>query len=122
MYPCAYLCAVAGIGDGYELVARSLAALGVKLAYGVVGIPVTPLASSLQAAGIRFIGMRNEQAAGYAAAASGEHPVYYHQQQQQHLLPRQYKQMTLTRPLLKQGCHTVYVLLSICTKGQFNNK
>lgn len=62
---------VAGVGDGYEVVSRTLAALGVKRAFGVVGIPVTPLASSLQAAGIRFIGFRNEQAAGYAAAASG---------------------------------------------------
>ncbi len=62
---------VAGLGDGYELVARSLAALGVTHAFGVVGIPVTPLASSFQAAGIRFVGFRNEQSAGYAAAAFG---------------------------------------------------
>jgi 2-hydroxyacyl-CoA lyase 1 len=38
---------------------------------GVVGIPVTELASAAQAAGIRFLGFRNEQAAGYAAAAAG---------------------------------------------------
>ncbi|KAL6761838.1 2-hydroxyacyl-CoA lyase [Haematococcus lacustris] len=62
---------VAGVGDGYELTARALAALGVTEAYGVIGIPVTPLASSLQAAGIRFIAFRNEQAAGYAAASAG---------------------------------------------------
>jgi 2-hydroxyacyl-CoA lyase 1 len=52
-------------------VAQALAGLGVRFAFGVVGIPVTPLASALQAAGIRFFGMRNEQAAGYAAAAAG---------------------------------------------------
>ena len=38
---------------------------------GVVGIPVTELASAAQAAGIRYLGFRNEQAAGYAAAAAG---------------------------------------------------
>lgn len=39
--------------------------------YGVIGIPVTAMASAAQACGIRFISFRNEQAAGYAAAASG---------------------------------------------------
>lgn len=39
--------------------------------FGVIGIPVTRMASAAQAAGIRFISFRNEQAAGYAAAASG---------------------------------------------------
>ena len=57
--------------NGYALVATALAALGVRLMVGVVGIPVTELASAAQAAGIRFIGFRNEQAAGYAAAAAG---------------------------------------------------
>jgi len=57
--------------NGYTLVATALAALGVRLMFGVVGIPVTELASAAQAAGIRFIGFRNEQAAGYGAAAAG---------------------------------------------------
>ncbi|KAK1868848.1 hypothetical protein I4F81_011330 [Pyropia yezoensis] len=39
--------------------------------FGVVGIPVTALAPAAQTAGIRFISCRNEQAAGYAAAAVG---------------------------------------------------
>lgn len=39
--------------------------------FGVVGIPVTELASAAQAAGVRFVGFRNEQAAGVAAAAAG---------------------------------------------------
>ncbi len=56
--------------DGYWLVAHSLASMGVKYMFGVVGIPVTALASAAQAAGIRFIGMRNEQAAGIVMAAS----------------------------------------------------
>jgi 2-hydroxyacyl-CoA lyase 1 len=34
--------------------------------FGVVGIPVTALASAVMAEGIRFIAMRNEQAAGQA--------------------------------------------------------
>lgn len=57
--------------DGYFLIARALARLGVKHMYGVIGIPVTQLASAAQACGIRFISCRNEQAAGYAAAAAG---------------------------------------------------
>ncbi|GAX79947.1 hypothetical protein CEUSTIGMA_g7386.t1 [Chlamydomonas eustigma] len=61
----------AGCGDGYEVVVKALCRLGVRYMFGVVGIPVTPLASSAQAAGIRYIGFRNEQAAGYAAAAAG---------------------------------------------------
>ena len=39
--------------------------------FGVVGIPVTELASAAQASGVRFVGFRNEQAAGVAAAAAG---------------------------------------------------
>jgi hypothetical protein len=39
--------------------------------FGVVGIPVTALATFAQKAGIRYIGLRNEQAAGYAAGAAG---------------------------------------------------
>ena len=36
------------IRNGYSLVAHSLARLGVKLMYGVIGIPVTELASAAQ--------------------------------------------------------------------------
>ncbi len=63
--------AVAGCEDGHEVTCRALHRLGVRFMFGVVGIPVTPLASAAQACGIRFIGFRNEQAAGYAAAAVG---------------------------------------------------
>lgn len=56
---------------GYDIVASSLAQLGIKYMFGVIGIPVTQMASAAQAAGIRFISCRNEQAAGYAAAAAG---------------------------------------------------
>lgn len=57
--------------DGYTLTARALHAAGVRYMFGVIGIPVTALAPAAQTAGIRFISCRNEQAAGYAAAAVG---------------------------------------------------
>ena len=56
---------------GATVLARALSSLGVRLMFGVVGIPVTELASAAQAAGIRYVGFRNEQAAGVAAAAAG---------------------------------------------------
>ena len=57
--------------DGFFLTATALAKLGVRFMFGVVGIPVTQLATAAQACGIRYIGCRNEQAAGYAAGAAG---------------------------------------------------
>ncbi|RVW10495.1 oxalyl-CoA decarboxylase [Prescottella agglutinans] len=57
--------------DGNDLVVDALAANGVRTIYGVVGIPVTDLARTAQARGIRYLGFRNEQAAGHAAAAAG---------------------------------------------------
>ena len=39
--------------------------------FGIVGFPVVPIAIAAQKAGITFIGMRNEQAASYAAQAAG---------------------------------------------------
>uniref|UniRef100_A0A8D2LF80 2-hydroxyacyl-CoA lyase 1 n=1 Tax=Varanus komodoensis TaxID=61221 RepID=A0A8D2LF80_VARKO len=43
----------------------------IQYMFGIVGIPVTELAIAAQASGIKFIGMRNEQAASYAASAVG---------------------------------------------------
>lgn len=57
--------------DGNELVVDALTANGVRTIYGVVGIPVTDLARTAQARGVRFLGFRHEQAAGHAAAAAG---------------------------------------------------
>lgn len=57
--------------SGYDVAAQALVDLGIKHMFGVIGIPVTQMASAAQAAGIRFISCRNEQAAGYAAAAAG---------------------------------------------------
>ncbi|KAK1321216.1 2-hydroxyacyl-CoA lyase [Acorus calamus] len=57
--------------DGAALAALSLARSGVPCMYGVVGIPVTYLASRAVTAGVRFIAFHNEQSAGYAASAHG---------------------------------------------------
>ena len=40
--------------DGYFLAARALATLGVRAMYGVIGIPVTQLASAAQASSLSF--------------------------------------------------------------------
>lgn len=57
--------------DGFQLVVDALQANGVDTIYGVVGIPITDLARTAQAAGIRYIGFRHEGSAGNAAAAAG---------------------------------------------------
>ena len=62
---------MAGEVDGNYLLAKSLKDQGVQYAFGIVGIPVVETAVALQQAGIKFVGMRNEQAAAYAAQAIG---------------------------------------------------
>ena len=57
--------------DGSTLIARSLKQQGVDYMFGVVGFPVIPVAIAAQKEGIKFYGMRNEQAASYAAGAVG---------------------------------------------------
>lgn len=44
---------------------------GVEYVFGIVGIPIIELSMAMQAAGLKFIGMRNEQSACYAAQAIG---------------------------------------------------
>ena len=56
---------------GATLMAQSLKQQGVDFMFGIVGFPVQGVASAAQAAGITYIGMRNEQAASYAAHAAG---------------------------------------------------
>ena len=56
---------------GAQILARSLKQQGVDFVFGVVGFPITAFATDAQRAGIRYIGMRNEQAASYAAQAAG---------------------------------------------------
>ena len=57
--------------DGNTLIARSLKKQGVEKMVGIGGFPVFGIAAAAQAEGIQFIGMRNEQAASYAAGAVG---------------------------------------------------
>jgi 2-hydroxyacyl-CoA lyase 1 len=57
--------------NGATLIARSLKQQGVEVMFGVVGFPVFGVALAAQAEGIKYVGMRNEQSASYAAAAVG---------------------------------------------------
>nr|ANG08541.1 pyruvate decarboxylase 3 [Diospyros kaki] len=57
--------------DGNAMVAKALARAGVDRMFGVVGIPVTSVATRAVAMGVRFIAFHNEQSAGYAASAYG---------------------------------------------------
>ena len=47
---------------GASLLASALKCQGVEYMFGVVGIPVIEVAGAAQAEGIKYIGMRNEQA------------------------------------------------------------
>lgn len=57
--------------DGATIIARCLKANGVEFCFGIVGFPVQPIAAAMQAEGIKFVGMRHEQSASYAAGAIG---------------------------------------------------
>nr|XP_033786615.1 2-hydroxyacyl-CoA lyase 1 isoform X1 [Geotrypetes seraphini] len=56
---------------GAQLVAQALRAQSIEYMFGIVGIPIIEVAFAAQAEGIKYIGMRNEQAACYAASAVG---------------------------------------------------
>lgn len=57
--------------SGAQVIAQALKTQDVNYMFGIVGIPVTEIALAAQEVGIRYIGMRNEQAACYAASAVG---------------------------------------------------
>jgi 2-hydroxyacyl-CoA lyase 1 len=57
--------------DGGTIIARSLKMHGVQYAFGIVGFPVHPIAQAIQREGMKFVGMRHEQSASYAAGAIG---------------------------------------------------
>ncbi len=57
--------------NGAQLMARSLKQQGVDYMFGIVGFPVAGFAAEAQKVGITYVGMRNEQAASYAAHAAG---------------------------------------------------
>jgi len=54
---------------GAEIIAKALKTQGVDSMFGVVGVPVIPIAMHAQREGIEYIGVRHEQAAAYAAQA-----------------------------------------------------
>ena len=56
--------------SGAKAIAICLKKQNVKYVFGIVGVPVTAIAEELQKEGVRFIAMRNEQAASYAAQAA----------------------------------------------------
>ena len=60
-----------GTVSGATLMARSLKQQGVDYIFGIVGFPVQGFAAVAQKEGIQYVGMRNEQAASYAAHAAG---------------------------------------------------
>ena len=55
--------------DGQTIIARALKQQGVTSMFGVVGIPVSGIASAAQKEGLTYIGMRHEMPATYAAQA-----------------------------------------------------
>jgi 2-hydroxyacyl-CoA lyase 1 len=57
--------------DGASIIAKSLKTHGVDYCFGIVGIPVQPIASACMREGITYVGMRHEQSASYAAQAIG---------------------------------------------------
>jgi len=57
--------------DGATVLAKALKSQGIDYMFGVVGVPVIEVSMAAQQEGIKFIGMRNEQSAGYAASAWG---------------------------------------------------
>ncbi|XP_015285182.1 PREDICTED: 2-hydroxyacyl-CoA lyase 1 [Gekko japonicus] len=57
--------------SGANLIAEALKMQNVEYIFGIVGVPITEIAVAAQASGIKYVGMRNEQAASYAASAVG---------------------------------------------------
>lgn len=57
--------------DGATIIAKALKTHGVEYCFGIVGIPVQPIAGACMREGIKYIGMRHEQSAAYAAGAVG---------------------------------------------------
>ena len=48
--------------SGAVILGESLRSQGVEYLFGIVGIPIVEVAYSAQAAGVKYIGMRKEQA------------------------------------------------------------
>ncbi|KAL7033973.1 hypothetical protein ACKWTF_007801 [Chironomus riparius] len=57
--------------NGNMVLARALKEQGIEYVFGIVGHPVIELSMAIQSVGLKYIGMRNEQSATYAAQAIG---------------------------------------------------
>ena len=57
--------------SGAQILAKSLKTQGVGELFGLVGLPIGPITVAVQREGLRYIGVRHEQAAAYAAQAAG---------------------------------------------------
>ncbi|XP_032691175.1 2-hydroxyacyl-CoA lyase 1 [Odontomachus brunneus] len=57
--------------NGNQIMAEALKEQGLNYVFGIMGHPVIELAMCMQAAGMEYLGFRNEQAACYAAQAYG---------------------------------------------------
>ena len=57
--------------SGAQIVAKSLKTQGLQEMFGLVGVPVVPISIAWMQEGMPFVGVRHEQAAGYAAQAAG---------------------------------------------------
>ena len=55
--------------SGAQLIARSLKHHGVEHMFGIVGVPVVPIAFAARQEDIKYYGMRHEQSASYSAQA-----------------------------------------------------
>ena len=57
--------------SGAQVIAQSLKSQGIEYVFGVVGFPIIEIGLAVQEVGMKYIGMRNEQSASYAAGAIG---------------------------------------------------
>ncbi|CAF1307575.1 unnamed protein product, partial [Didymodactylos carnosus] len=57
--------------NGAQVLAEAFKRQGIEYIFGVVGIPIIEVAFAAQQCNLKYIGMRNEQSASYAASAIG---------------------------------------------------
>jgi len=62
--------------NGATLLACALKTQGVEYMFGVVGIPVVEVAGAAQAEGIKYIGMRNEQAVSISLSSHARQFIF----------------------------------------------
>ena len=65
------------VKDGACVIAESLKQQGVAYMFGVVGIPIIEVAIAAQNAGVKYIGMRNEQAVSHGTVVCVARGIQY---------------------------------------------